>query len=169
MIGENDKYHNCFRLYDKGSLELFSDTLEIDTLELPKVGNESDGTKLWDWMRLIKAESEEEMEALAEKNDHIEECVMVIREMSQDEAERRLAEAWEKQERDKRAEQAWALEEGWAEGHEKGHAEGLAEGREQGIEQGLAEGIEQERAKIARRLSKLGKTDAEITEILGEA
>jgi predicted transposase/invertase (TIGR01784 family) len=157
MIDENNKYHNSFRLYDKDTQELFSDALEIDTLELPKVGEESDGTKLWDWMKLIMAESEEEMEALAKKNDHIEECVMVIRKMSQDEAQRRLAEAEEKQERDRRAQVLWGRKEGLREGHEKGR------------EEGLAEGIAKERAAIARRLTELGKTDAEVAEILGDS
>jgi predicted transposase/invertase (TIGR01784 family) len=122
MIGESDRYHHCFRLYDKDTLALFSDALEVDTLELPKLPEESDGTKLWDWMTLIRAESEEDMEAVAKKNEHMQECVMVIRKMSRDEAERRLAEAREKQERDRYAEQEWALEEGHKRGLEQGAA-----------------------------------------------
>jgi predicted transposase/invertase (TIGR01784 family) len=117
MIGEDDRYHHCFRLYDKGTQVLFSDALDVDTLELPKLPKASDGTKLWDWMTLIKAESEEDMEAAAKKNEHMQECVMVIRKMSRDEAERRLAEAREKQKRDHYAEQEWALEQGATNAH----------------------------------------------------
>jgi predicted transposase/invertase (TIGR01784 family) len=149
MIGENDRYHHGFRLYDKDTLALFSDALEVDTLELPKLPEESDGTKLWDWMSLIKAESEDDMEAAAKKNEHMQECVMVIRKMSRDEAERRLAEAHEKQERDRYAEQEWALK--------------------QGAKQGRTEGRAERNAEIAQRMRKLGKADTEIAEVLGDS
>lgn len=44
-------------------------------------------------------------------------------------------------ERDIRAQRAYAVREGRKEGFEKGHAEGLAEGRTKGLAEGLAEGM----------------------------
>jgi predicted transposase/invertase (TIGR01784 family) len=91
------------------------------------------------------------MEAVAKKNEHMQECVMVIRKMSRDEAERRLAEAREKQERDRYAEQEWALE----------------EGHKRGLEQGLEQGAALERLENARRMRSEGLDIALISKITG--
>jgi hypothetical protein len=61
-------------------------------------------------------ESEVDMEAVAKKSNPMRECVMVVRKMSRDEAERRLALAQEKAERDERARLEWAQEQGLEQG-----------------------------------------------------
>jgi predicted transposase/invertase (TIGR01784 family) len=139
LIREDRHYHHRFNLYDKEKDVLLTDILEINVLESPKLPQESDHTALWDWMKLIGTEDDDEVEALAKKNPELEQTVMIVREMSQDEAERRLAEAREKQDRDTAA----YIEHGVYVGRQEGLEQGLEQGREQGLEQGLEQGREQ--------------------------
>ncbi|MDR3350008.1 MAG: Rpn family recombination-promoting nuclease/putative transposase, partial [Acidaminococcales bacterium] len=71
LIKENRKYHNRYRLYDKESGSEFTDILEVNTLELPKVPKRDDRTELFDWLLFLKSEGGEELEMLAKKNPQI--------------------------------------------------------------------------------------------------
>jgi predicted transposase/invertase (TIGR01784 family) len=72
------------------------------------------------------------METLANKNPDLGKIVGRVMEMSEDEAERMIADAREKARRDKVAEIAY--------GRNEGIAEGLARGIEKGLAKGKAEG-----------------------------
>jgi predicted transposase/invertase (TIGR01784 family) len=87
------EYHNRFMLYNPKNGACFSDLLEIDTLELPKLPGEGDGTKLYLWAQFFRAKEEEEFDMLAKQDPAINAAVGRLKELSQDEALRMLAES----------------------------------------------------------------------------
>jgi predicted transposase/invertase (TIGR01784 family) len=122
QIPENQRYHNRYRLHDAETGSEFSDLLEINTLELPKLPQD-DGTELWDWLKFLNATTEEEFTMLAEKNSQVGEAVFRLLELSQDERTRLLAESQEKLRRNMAA-RMYGAEERWREeGREKGRKE----------------------------------------------
>jgi flagellar biosynthesis/type III secretory pathway protein FliH len=126
-------------------------------LELHKLPKKSDDTELWNWMRFMNAKDEEEMAVLAKRNLKIGKVTAVILEMSEDEVERRHAEAREKELRDRRAEVLFGKEQGIKIGERRGRKEGREEGKADGIEQAT---------KAIRALAE-GKTAEEAARISG--
>jgi predicted transposase/invertase (TIGR01784 family) len=114
---------------------------------------------LWDWLKLISTEEEDVMEQLAEKNDNIRKTVGVLKEMSNDEIERALADARQKAIWDKAAEQDYEINEARRTGIEEGIKKGRKEGREEGREKGKVEDARAMRAK--------GYPISDIAEITG--
>ena len=100
QIPENQHYHNCYRLHDPKTGSEFTDLLEVNTLELPKLPQEEDGTALWDWLEFLKARQEEELMRLAEKDPQLKKAVSRLVALSEDEQTRLLAESREKLQRD---------------------------------------------------------------------
>jgi predicted transposase/invertase (TIGR01784 family) len=147
LVDDSPYYHNRYRLYDSGSDTYFADVFEINTLELRKLPASEDGSKLWDWLKLISTEEEEVMEQLAEKNDNIRKTVGVLKEMSNDEIERALADARQKAIWDKAAEQDYEINEA--------RRSGLKEGREEG------------KVEDARAMRAKGYPISDIAEITG--
>lgn len=119
LITENDKYHNVYRLYDKDTSSEFTDLIEINILELPKLPQEEDNSKLWYWLKFLKSNKEEEMKMLAAKDAGVEKAVCVLAELSQDEEERLLAESREKAYRDWQA----SMESSFSDGEIRGKIE----------------------------------------------
>lgn len=83
------------------------------------------------------------MEAVARDNTAIQNVIVHVREMSADEAERRIAEAREKEWRDRQAEV------------------------EYGIDKGIEIGEARNKQDTARRMKARGFSDTEIVEITG--
>jgi predicted transposase/invertase (TIGR01784 family) len=79
------------------------------------------------------------MAELAEKNSNIGKAYAVLRELSEDEKVRRIAEAREKARRDKVAELDFATQKGISLGREEGREEGINLGREKGLSEGREE------------------------------
>jgi predicted transposase/invertase (TIGR01784 family) len=119
LIEENQAYHNCYQLYDPGTGSRFTDKIEIDTLELPKLPGEADDSELWDWLLFFKTNRKEDLAMLAEKNAGIKKAVGVLMELSEDERTRLLYEEREKARRDDHARYQGAL----LKGREEGRAE----------------------------------------------
>jgi predicted transposase/invertase (TIGR01784 family) len=71
LTGDPDAYHHRFFLYDKLHDNLFTNSLEIDILEIKKLPKGEDGTPLWLWGKFFEAETEEEFDMLAEKNAEV--------------------------------------------------------------------------------------------------
>ncbi|GHU80829.1 transposase [Clostridia bacterium] len=130
FIEENDVYHNQYYLYDKKTGSQFTDIVEVDTLELPKLPKQEDGTELWDWMQFLNARQEEEFTMLAERNPQIKKAVGVLMELSADERTRLLYDEREK----------WRMDE-----------MDLMQGAEK---KGRSEGRYEERIGIAKNLIK---------------
>ena len=79
------------------------------------------------------------MEELAKNNDTMKNVIVTLREMSEDEAERMLAEARDKEERDRRSSYVSGVIDGEARGIEIGEARGIEIGKARGIEIGMQE------------------------------
>jgi len=97
------------------------------TLELPKLGAD-DGTDLWDWLRLIAADNEEEIEMAVDANADLRQAADLITEFSADRDRRYEALAREKFLHDQATREY--------EGLQRGREEGLKQGREEGREEG---------------------------------
>jgi predicted transposase/invertase (TIGR01784 family) len=100
LVPENGIYHNRYTLRDPASGSEFTDLLEVDTLELPKLPRDGDGTPLWDWLKFLSAREEEELAMLAEKNPQVKKAVVKLLALSEDERARMLADSREKLRRD---------------------------------------------------------------------
>jgi predicted transposase/invertase (TIGR01784 family) len=139
-IHDSMKYHNTYRLHDIESGSLFSRAMEVHTLELPKLPEQGDETKLCVWLEFIRATKEEEFDMLAQRDSDIGNAVVKLKELSQDERLRELAISREKL--------AWDIaslasrERG---AKEEGRAEGRDEGRDEAqraiARKALAEGL----------------------------
>jgi predicted transposase/invertase (TIGR01784 family) len=109
LIAASPRYHHRFTLYDKDAGVEFTDLLEVHSLELSKLPRDADGTPLYDWARFIAAETEEELDMLAERNQTIGRAVVKLRELSADERARDLYERREKERRDESMRERWAV------------------------------------------------------------
>jgi predicted transposase/invertase (TIGR01784 family) len=108
LIGKSPRYHHRFTFYDMDAGVELSDLIEIHTLELEKLPKESDGTQIYDWACFIAADSEEELDMVAERNPQIKKAVVKYRELTADEKVRDLAERRERERRDQAAREKWA-------------------------------------------------------------
>lgn len=89
------------------------------------------------------------------ENDEINNAKEVLKEISQDERERRLTELREKYRMDQNAIM------------KAGYDKGLKAGIEQGINQGIEQGVNQEKKEIAKRLLKMKMSINQIMEVTG--
>jgi predicted transposase/invertase (TIGR01784 family) len=141
LIPDTPRYHNRFRLYDPASGMEFSDLIEIDTLELPKLPKMADNY-LWHWLRFLRAESMEDLDMVAQASPQLKKVVVKLLKLSQDERARMIYEAEVKEQRDNRARLRGALE------------QGLAEGKAEGEIKGRISGKHEKALEIARKLLK---------------
>jgi len=109
LIPGSPKYHHRFTFYDPEAGVEFSDIVEINTLELGKLPDGTDGTKLYDWAKFIAAESEADMEKVAERNPEVKKAMVKYRELTADERTRDMFERREKARRDIVAREEWAV------------------------------------------------------------
>lgn len=100
LIPDSQKYHHRFTYYDPDAKVEFSDIVEINTLELGKLPDGSDGSKLYDWAKFIAAESDEELDIVAERNLEVSKAVVKYRELTAEERTRDMYERREKARRD---------------------------------------------------------------------
>jgi len=121
-VAGSGRYHHQFRYRTGDGIEL-TDLAEINTLELAKLPGETDRTELWNWMRFIGSNDEEELKMLETKSVELKKAVGVLKELSADERTRMLAEAREKARRDEVSRLKRAMREGREEGREEGHKE----------------------------------------------
>jgi len=108
LISDSQKYHHRFTFYDPVAGVEFSDIVEINTLELGKLPEWTDGTELYDWAKFIAAESEADMEVVADRNPEVKKAMIKYRELTTDERARDLYERREKARRDSAAREEWA-------------------------------------------------------------
>ena len=102
IVKDSPKYHHKFQLTDIESGAKFTDVIEINTLELGKVG-QTDNTAKHDWLQFLKAEREEEFDMLAMKSPELKQAVVELKRLSQSEEAQRLYEARQKAISDEKA------------------------------------------------------------------
>ena len=119
LITDGEGYHHRFVFYDSEACVEFTDIIEIHTLELCKLPYGTDGTELYDWAKFIAAETEEELNMVAERNAQVKGAVVKLRELSADERARDMYERREKALRDIDSRERWARAEGIKQEREK--------------------------------------------------
>ena len=87
FIQENHNYHHTFKLYEPHHKVSFGDIIEIHTLELPKLPETHDGTKLWDWLAFFKSKDESQLKELANNNQGVAKVVSAYKNMTVEEIE----------------------------------------------------------------------------------
>jgi predicted transposase/invertase (TIGR01784 family) len=125
-------------LCDEETGYVFSDIMEVNTLELPKLPKAPEQAKdvnLWNWAALLAARKEDELDMLAQRSPEIGKVVGLLKELSADEAIRMQYEAREKALRDDKARIRFA---------EKAAAD-----------RARSEGKDEEKREIAEKLLKL--------------
>lgn len=168
LVKTDSAFHHRYRLYDQKNKLEYSDALEINVLEIPKV-QEDETSPVSAWLKFFAAKTEDEFMSLAQTSPAMEEAWGVIKELSADERERLLAEDREKTRRDNAAYYETGLVEGMATGIARGREEGLAEGRAEGRAEGITEGrLEERRAMIVKMLSQ-GLSPEQISSFIGIA
>jgi predicted transposase/invertase (TIGR01784 family) len=100
FIPNSDRYFHRFTFNDMDAGIEFTDLKEIYTLELSKLPKESDGTAKYDWAKFIDAETEDELDMVAQRNPQISKAAVKLRELSADERARDMFERREKGRRD---------------------------------------------------------------------
>ena len=112
LIQDSPLYHHRFVFHDQEARVTFSDIIEIHTLELGKLPKGADGTELYDWAKFIAAETEEELNMVAERNPQVKSAVVKLRQLSADEQARDMYERREKALRDIDSRERHARQEG---------------------------------------------------------
>jgi len=108
LIDGSGKYHHRFTFYDHDARVELADIIEIHTLELDKLPEGADGTELYDWAKFIAADTEEELNMVAERNPQVAKAVVRLRELSSDERARDTFDRQEKARRDQASREKWA-------------------------------------------------------------
>ena len=172
---DDERYFHKYNMRDEKDNSLFTDLLEVDLLELKKLPRADDGTNLWDWLRFIKTNNEEEMKVLAKSNPEIEKAYDALQDLSNDEVMRHEAQQREMYLQNEMAINEENYERGMIEGKEQGIKEGkeqgIKEGKEQGIkegkEQGIKEGRKQEKTEMAKNLLSINLGLEQISAVTG--
>ena len=156
---ENKDCINRFRWYNIANGAMLTDAQEIVTIETPKLAKDDDGTRSWQWLRFLELRREDEMEEAVRGNVNMKNVVVSLRKLSADETERRLAEARDKEMRDRVAERQY--------GEEIGQARGEEIGQTRGEEIGKLLGKEIEKQETGRRMKEKKFPTEDIVAITG--
>jgi predicted transposase/invertase (TIGR01784 family) len=127
FIPETGRCHTVFRMLEKEEHFAFNELMEINVLNMKKLPAD-DTSRLGEWLRFLKAEGEEELKMVAERNPIIKEAYCRLQVMSEDDEARMVYEARLKAQRDEYSRVQGALREGREEGLKEGRNEGLKEG-----------------------------------------
>ena len=128
---DDDEYYSRFHFWSDKGRKLYSDKVEIHTLELPKLAkHEYPETELLKWLQFINAETEEEFEMAAEKSEYIRKAYENLNRISADE-EKRLE--YEERQRVIRDHEYFSTVYKNT-GLKEGRAQGLIEGQQKGIQ-----------------------------------
>jgi flagellar biosynthesis/type III secretory pathway protein FliH len=149
LIHDSKNYRHRFTFYDCEAKIEFSNLVEINTIELNKLPEATDGSSLYDWAKFISAKTEEELSMLEERNPQVKEAVVKLRRLSADEQARWEYETKEKIRMDTNMFEEWA--------REKGLEEGLLKGRR--------ESDEKWQAVVADKDTEIADKDAEIARL----
>jgi predicted transposase/invertase (TIGR01784 family) len=119
LLPDEADYLNEFSLRNKKSGKEFTDAIKIITIELPKLPQQDDAREVYDWLRFMKSDREEDLMDIAEKNPRLKKPVAVLMELNEDERARLIAESQEKLRRDNNARINAGYRKGVKEGYEQ--------------------------------------------------
>jgi predicted transposase/invertase (TIGR01784 family) len=129
LTPETDECHDQFFLYSELTKTRFSDIVEIDTLELPKIPTGRNSEKLRQWTEFLKGKTMEDFKMLTQENPAINKAVGVLMELNASQRRRMLAESRQKARWDEQARLEGAEERGEKIGEARGEKRGLEQGR----------------------------------------
>jgi predicted transposase/invertase (TIGR01784 family) len=87
--------HDQFFLYSELTKTRFSDIIEIDTLELPKIPADRHNDKLWQWTKFLSGKTMEDFTMLTQENPALNKAVVVLMELYASQWWRMIAESLE--------------------------------------------------------------------------
>ena len=123
---DDEEYYSCFHFWSDEGRKLYSDKVEIHTLELPKLAkHDYPETELLKWLQFINAETEEEFEMAAEKSEYIKKAYEDLNRISADEEKRLEYEERERAIRDHQYFSTVYKNTGLKEGRREGRQEGI--------------------------------------------
>lgn len=160
-------YHNVYMLRDQQGT-LYTDILELHTIELTKKPDSGQPSPLDEWHSLFNAKTEEDLDMIKRKtrNSGILEAIKELKEISLTDRLRYEYEMHLKEKRDREAIEEYMREQAIKEGREEGRKLGREEGIKTGREEGMKLGAEEEKEKNIRSFIKSfrrnGHTDEQI-------
>ena len=104
LPGKTKEFYSEYRLMNVKNHEIYSSKFGIRVVNLKAVDEEDivkEPEELYEWAKLFKASTWEELKMLAEKNDYIADTVVTLRELTDDEKIRMQCEARERYELDR--------------------------------------------------------------------
>lgn len=116
---EKGDYLNTYELRNIKTGRPFTDLIKVITIELPKAPETDNGHPLWPWLAFFKCKSKEELAMLSKLYPQVKPAVEEHQKMSWSDRRRMRAEAREKWYRDRRAEIAYARDEGLEKGRQE--------------------------------------------------
>lgn len=87
-LKNEEDFHNVYHIANDKSHNVYTDIMEWHIIEIPKLPVSSDGSRIYNWIKFINADSKEDLEMLAEKDEHIDEAYKKLCIISQDEEAR---------------------------------------------------------------------------------
>ena len=129
-LTDEEAYYHCYKLRDENG-RVFSNGISIYILELEKtLGKEKE---LDDWVRLFRAQSEEDLNMITTKNRGILEAIKELKTIGLSNILREEYEFRLKVKRDAHARESYVRKQGIAIGKEEGIAIGKAEGKAEAV------------------------------------
>lgn len=154
----NTEFYQKYVLMNRKTHRIFSDKVGIHVLCLSQMENATDEDRqsgLYEWAKVFKATTWEELKALSENNHVIENTVVTMADLSENEKVREQLLREEKAERDKLHAQNYGYRRGLVTGFIDGHEKGFADGHERGFADGRERGFADGREKISRLIQIL--------------
>ena len=86
LFKDTDEFYSCFHILEDTRHTLYTDKMEFHVLELPKLPKElkEDANDRLLWAKFISAETKEEFDMLASKNEYINSAYEQLQVISQD-------------------------------------------------------------------------------------
>ena len=134
------KFYSENYLMDVRDHEIYSRNLSVIVIELKEIENAGQAEResgLYQWARLFKAQTWEELKEVAKESETMAKAVVTLKDLSEDDKIKLQCEARYRYEHD----MASMRELGRKEGREEGREEGKKEGREEGQNEGLEIGV----------------------------
>ena len=121
---DNKQFYSEYLLRETKTNHIYSDKLSIRMLNLKQIENVTDNERqsnLYQWAKLFKATTWEEIKMLAKDDSSISEFTFTLYEMSEDEKIRYQCFARERYEHDRASAIEYGIEQGIEQGIERGH------------------------------------------------
>ena len=109
LIKNSPEYHKVWRLRDENGRD-FSNVMELNTIELPKLPEKNDHNSLWAWLKFLNSKSQEDFKSVSNENEKIAKAVNTLRNISMNDEARTAYRAEQKSKMDNMAREISASE-----------------------------------------------------------